>query len=162
MRPFSGLSLDLWTAEQAIADPDVLDGQHLVLDEDLTFGLRRQLAVARIDPARFQRASQCPCESTRRRRDHVVEGRGVIRVLTRGGAVVLSDLVVSPEDHGLWLRRQVRLPDRPSVPDDSYPRGIGRLLFHPTTMAGGPAQDAQLTDVLTLVRGRGFGAEQRR
>ena len=101
VRPFSGLSLVLWTAEQAIAHQDALDDQDLVLDEDLTFGLRRQLAVASVDPARFQRASKCPCESTGRGGDHVVEGGGVIRVLTGGGAVVLSDLVVSPEDHGL-------------------------------------------------------------
>ena len=101
MCPFGRLVPVLRTAEQAIANQDPLDDQYLVLDEDFTFGLRRQLAVARVDPARFQRAAQCPRESTGRGGDHVVEGRGVIRVLTRGGAVVLPYLVVRPEDHAL-------------------------------------------------------------
>ena len=134
VRPFGGLSLVFRAAGEAVPHANSLDHQHPVLDEDVSFSLGGQLAVAGVDPARLQRATEGSGQSTGCCRDNVVKGRGVLRVLAAGGAIVLAYLVMRPEDHGLGLRRQMRLPDRSALSDDPNPRCVGRLLFHSTTM----------------------------
>ena len=82
-------------------DVDPLDDQDLLHEVDLALGLRRQPAPARVDPARFQRATQGAGESTCRGRHDVVERRRVIGVLTGCRAVVLAHRAVRAEGDGL-------------------------------------------------------------
>jgi hypothetical protein len=105
MRALGGLSLVVGTAGQRVANANPLDDEDLVLDVDLALGLRRQPPLARVDPARLQRATQGAGESTGGCGDDVVEGRGVVGILTRRGAVVLADLVVRTEEDRLRLDR---------------------------------------------------------
>src|SRR5436189_4922508 len=101
-----------------VAAVDLLDDQNLVLDVDLALRLGGQLTAARVDPARFQRATQCSCESTGGGRDQVVQGRGLIWVLAGSGSVVLSHRPVGSE-RDLVIGRQIRLPDRTAFADDA-------------------------------------------
>ena len=83
------------------------------------------MASARIDPARLQRATQGPGESTRGGRDHVVE-RGGVRLERPGrGLIVLRDLVVHPEKNGGWLGRHKRLSQRSLDSLDANLRNVG-------------------------------------
>jgi hypothetical protein len=108
-------------------DADLLDHKDFVLDVDFALGLGGQPALARVDPARLQRAPEGAGESTRRGGDHVIEGRRVFRVLARRGAVVLAHRAVGAERDGLLLRREVGLADGAALPDDPYLRDISRL-----------------------------------
>ena len=124
MGAFSSLALVGRTAREPVVDVDALDDEHLVLDDHGAFGLGAQLPLARVDPARLQRATQGAGESTCGRGDDVVEGRGVVGILPRLGAVVFAHLVVGPEPDGLGLRRQVSPADRPALADDPHPRDV--------------------------------------
>ena len=75
------------------------------------------MTAARVDPARFQRATKCSCESTGGGRDQVVEGRCLIRVLAGSGSVMLSHRPVGPE-RDLVIGRQISLPDGTAFADD--------------------------------------------
>src|SRR5207237_2581871 len=90
-------------------------------------------AVAGVDLARFQCATQGAGQSTGRGGHHVVQRGGVVRELPRGRAVVLADLVVGPEEDGLRLDRQVGAPDRASLADDPDLRHVERLVHTPGT-----------------------------
>ena len=74
VRAFRGSSLLLRASTELIPHPDALDDQHTVLDLDVTLTFGSQPALARIDPARLQRASQCSGQSTGGCGDDVVEG----------------------------------------------------------------------------------------
>ena len=129
MRTLRGLSFVLRAARQLVADVNPLDDEHLVLDLDLAFRLRRQPPPARIDPARLQRATQGAGESTRSRGDDVVESRSVLGILTGRRAVVLTDLVVGAEEDGLGLDGEKGTADRASVADDPNSRHVGGLVL---------------------------------
>jgi hypothetical protein len=98
------LALVFGTVLQRVTDADSFDDEHLVLEVDVAFGLTAEATHAGVDPARLQRATQGPGQSTGRRGDDVVEGRRVIRILTGRGAVVLSDLVMGSEEDGFAAR----------------------------------------------------------
>ena len=135
MSTFGGLALVLRAASQPVVNADPLDHQHVVLHDDVAFGLGGQVPSTRVDPTRFQRAPQCPRQSAGCRRDDVVESGGMVGVLPGSGAVVVPDLVVGAEHDGLRLCRKLRVADGSAVPDDPYPRDVGRLVFHDSTMA---------------------------
>ena len=120
VRALGGLALVVWTALKSIPYMDTLDDEHLVLQHHHTLGLRAQFALARIDPARLQRAAQGPSESTGGGGDHVVERRGVVRILTGGRPVVLADLVVGAEEHRLGFGWNVGPAYGPAIADDPY------------------------------------------
>jgi hypothetical protein len=105
-------------------DADALDDQHLVLDDDIAFGVSAQSALARIDPARLQRATQGARESTGGRGDHVVERGGVLGILACRGPIVLAHLVVGAENYRLGFGRNMSRSDRPAFADDPDPRDI--------------------------------------
>jgi len=108
MRPLGGLVLIGRAARQRVVHPDPLDDEHPVFNFYVAFGRGDQLAAARIDPARLQRATQGPGQSTGGGRDHVVEGGGVR--LKRPGRclVVFRHLVVHSEKNRLRLVGQKR------------------------------------------------------
>jgi hypothetical protein len=60
VRTLGGLTLVGRTTRQRVVHPDPLDDEHSVLNFNLTFGRRDEVAAARIDPARLQRATQGP------------------------------------------------------------------------------------------------------
>jgi hypothetical protein len=124
MRSLRRLALVLRAAGEVIANVNALDHQHLVLDDHDTLGIRGQLSLAGVDPARLQRASKGARESTGRRGDHVVERRGVIGVLAGRGAVMLAHLVVGSEHDGLGFLRQVRSAEGTSLANDPDPRDV--------------------------------------
>ena len=124
MSPLGCLSLVLGASHQQVGDPDPLDHQHLVFEEDVTLPGCRQTAIAGVDPARLQRATQGAGQSTSRRGDDVVEGGGVVWELARRRPIVLAHLVVGAEQHRLGFGRHVCLPDRASLSDDADARDV--------------------------------------
>ena len=127
VRAFGRLAPVLGTAAQCVVDADLLDDEHLVHEVDVALGLGGQPALARVDPARLQRATQGPGQSTGSRRDDVVEGRGVLGVLAGGGAVVLAHRAVRAERDWFAFDREVRLADRAALADDPDPTYVRRL-----------------------------------
>ena len=105
MRTLSGLSFIVGTTGQRVADANSLDHEDLILEVHLAFGFSRKSPIACVDPARLQRATQGPGESTGGRGDDVIEGSGVVGILAGGGAVVLTHLVVGAEENRLRLSR---------------------------------------------------------
>jgi hypothetical protein len=84
-------------ALERVADPNPLDDEHAILDLDVAFGIRCQVALPGFDPARLQRATQGSGQSTSRGRDDVVE-RGRVRLeRARRGPVMFRNLVVDAE-----------------------------------------------------------------
>ena len=96
VRPLGGIALLGRASFQHVVHPDPFNNQHTVFDFDLAFGRRDQIAPARIDSARLQRATQGSGESTGRGRDHVVKS-GRVRLVPGLRLVVLRDLVMNPE-----------------------------------------------------------------
>jgi hypothetical protein len=145
MRALCCLALVVRHAAQRVVNLDPLDDQDLVLEVDLAFGLGGQLAAARVDPARLQRATEGAGESTRRRGDDVVESRGVLGVLAGSGAVVLTDGTMGAERDGLVFGRQVGLADRPALADDPDLAQVCRVRsgFHLTRLTGLKGDDFQ-------------------
>jgi hypothetical protein len=134
VRALCRLALVWRTSRERVPDPDPLDHQHFVLDDDVAFRLARQAAISGFDPARLQRAPEGAGQSTSRRGDDVVERGCVIGVLTWRGPIVLPHLVVRAENHRVGLRRKVGLPDRSSLPDDADARNVFGRLVHSSTM----------------------------
>ena len=69
------LVLKIAIQENPIHDVNPLQHEYVALCFDLAMDLCHQLAVARIDVTRLQRASEGAEQSTTGRRDHVVDGR---------------------------------------------------------------------------------------
>jgi hypothetical protein len=126
VRPLRGLALVVRAAGQRVANANPFDDEDLVLEVDLAFGFRRELPLARIDPARLQRATQGAGESTCGGRHDIVERGGMVGILAGGGAVVLAHLVVRPKEHGVGLGRQERATDGTTVADDPDSRHVLR------------------------------------
>jgi hypothetical protein len=124
VRALRRLALVLGAAGQRVAHANPLDDEHLLVEVDLAFGFRRKPALARVDPARLQRATQGAGESTGRGGDDVVERGRVVLILAGRRAVVLTNLVVGSEEHGVGLRRQERATNGTVVPDDPDSRDV--------------------------------------
>jgi len=120
MRPLRCLAFVLRTVAQRVRDPDLLDDEDLLLEVDLGFGLRGQTSLARVNPARLQRAAESARESTGGRSDDVVERRRVLRVLAGRCAVVLAHGTMRAEDHGLVFGGEERLSNRSAVANDPH------------------------------------------
>jgi hypothetical protein len=120
VRSLGGLPLVLGAVAQRVCDPDSFDDKDLVLEVDLSLGLRGQSPLARIDPARLQRATKGAGESTGGRGHDVIERRGVFRVLTRRGAVVLAHGPMRAKDHRPVFGREERLANGSALADDPY------------------------------------------
>jgi hypothetical protein len=130
MRPLGGLALVVWAAGQAITDMDAFDDQDLVLYDHNAVSVCAQLALARIDPARLQRAPKRSRQSTGGSRHHVVESRGVLGILTGGGPIVLAHLVVRAEQDRVGSRRKKGLANGPALPNDPNPGDIFGLVHN--------------------------------
>jgi len=91
------LTLVLRTPLQPVAHADALDDQHTVLDFHVALSLGRQPALARVDPARFQRATQGAGQSAGRGGHYVIERGGVRFECLRLSAVMLGDRVMDAE-----------------------------------------------------------------
>jgi hypothetical protein len=116
--PLGGLALVVRAAGQPITDMDALDDQDLVLHDYHAFSLCAQLALARIDPARLQRASKRSRESTGGSRHHIVERGGVLGILAEGGPIVLAHLVMGAEQDRVGSRREKGLANGSALPND--------------------------------------------
>src|SRR5216683_2081960 len=60
----------------------------------------------------------------------------MVGILPSGGAVVLADLIVSPEHDGFRLRRNVGAANRPAFTDDPDLRDVLRLIHADQISAG--------------------------
>ncbi len=87
-----GLLPALFGDREPVAHVDALDDQHAVLGLDLADGLNVVAVRIDFDLTRLQRAGEGAGQSAPGRRDHVVERRGVRRVLLGPDAIVLGDL----------------------------------------------------------------------
>jgi hypothetical protein len=105
MRALGHLALVIGAPGEVIAHVDALDHEHLLLQHDDAFGIRAEPTLAGVDPARLQRATQGPGESTGGRGHHVVESGGMVRILPRSGAVMLANLIVRAEHDRPGFRR---------------------------------------------------------
>ena len=105
---------------EAVANCDAADHQHLVVELDLTDRLDVVALRIDFDLTRLQRAGEGAGQSATGRGDHVIERRGVRRVLLRIHAVVLGDLGVHSEEHGLGLGGQIGEPLRAAEPLDPH------------------------------------------
>jgi len=103
---------------------DALDDQHLILDDDYAFGVAAELPLARVDPARLQRAPERSSESTGGRRHQIVEGGGVLGILAGSCPVMLAHLVMGAEHHRLGRGGKVGLSNRPALADYPDPRDV--------------------------------------
>jgi hypothetical protein len=115
---FRCFTLVLRAAAKRVADSDAFDHEHFVLEVDLAFSLGRESPLARVDPARLQRATEGADESTGGRGDYVIEGGGVVGVLAGRRAVMLAHLVVGAEEYGVGFGRQEGPTDGTPVADD--------------------------------------------
>ena len=71
--------------------------QHLVLCLDLADDICRQIPLPGGNPARLQRATKGPRQSASRRRNEIVDSRGVRWVYARIHAIVFGYLVMHSE-----------------------------------------------------------------
>jgi hypothetical protein len=110
---------------QPIVDLDPLDDQHTVFGLDLTDGLDFVPTWINSDLTRLQRACERAGQSTACGRDDVVERRCVRRILLWPDAIVLRNLRMHSEGHGVILGGQIREPLRATKPFDSHPRNVG-------------------------------------
>ena len=97
MGSLGGVALLRRAALERVVDPNPLYDEHAILDLDVPFGIRRQVALPSLDPARLQRASQCSGQSTGCGRDDVIERRRVRLERARRGMVMFRHLVVDAE-----------------------------------------------------------------
>ena len=121
VRSLRGLALVVGAARQGVVHADPLDDEDPVFYLDVTFGSRHQLAAARIDPARLQRATQGAGQSTGGGRYHIVKRRGVRLIRPGGRLIVRRHLVVHPEENRLRLCGEIRPSKRALHPLDAYP-----------------------------------------
>jgi len=105
---------------EPVANGDAADHQHLVLELDLTDRLDVVALWIDFDLTRLQRAGEGAGQSAAGRRDHVIERRGVRRVLLGVHAVVLRDLGVHSEAHGLGFGGQMGEPLGAAEPLDPH------------------------------------------
>jgi hypothetical protein len=88
---------------QPVGHGDALDDQGLVLEHNLADRLDVEVISPDLDVTRFQRAGKGARQSPTRSRDHVVKRGGARRELVGPDAVVLGDLGMHAEGHGLLL-----------------------------------------------------------
>ena len=120
MRPLRCFAFVLWAVPQRVCDPDLLDDEDLLLQVDLAFGLRGQTSLARVNPARLQRAAESARESTGGRSNDIVKRGGVLRVLAGRRAVVLAHGPMRAEENGLVFGGEERLSNRSAVANDPH------------------------------------------
>ncbi len=89
---------------QFVIHVDPAQDEHTAVLLDVTHHLRDEILRAEPYLARCQRAGKCARQSATRRRNHIVDGRGMRLDLRHVDAVVLGDRPVNTEEHGLTLR----------------------------------------------------------
>jgi hypothetical protein len=119
---------------ESVANRDPLDHEYAVLGLDLPERLDVVLIGINIDLTRLQRAGKGAGQSASGRSDDVVQRRRVGRVLIGAYAVMLGDLGMHAERHGLRLGWEVSEPLRPAEPLDLHARGVGDFC-HPQRKA---------------------------
>ena len=139
VRPVGRLDLVLRAARQTVTDPDPLDHENLLFDQDVTFGVGCQPAAAGVDSARLQRAPEGAAESTGGGGHDIVERGRVVGKDTGRRAVVLPYFVVGAEENWFGLGRQVGAADRPPVPLDPHLGDVHRLV-HAAILTGSGIQ----------------------
>jgi hypothetical protein len=92
---------------EVIGDVDAADDQDIVLELDLARDLGGEAAVAGVDLARLQRASEGAGQSAAGGGHHVVESGRVGLDDLGVDLVVGGHRAVHAEDHGSGLRRQI-------------------------------------------------------
>jgi hypothetical protein len=114
-------------AAQPVGHDDALDDQRLVLKNDLADRYDAEIIRVNIDVTRFQRAGKGARQSPARGRDDIVQRRRARGKVVGADAVVLGDLGVDAEGHGVHLGGEVSQPLGPAQALDPDTRGIGDL-----------------------------------
>jgi hypothetical protein len=92
---------------QMIDDPYSPDYQNVVLSLDLAHHLTDQVPAAGIYLARLQRAPEGADQSTRRRRNHVIDCRRMRLYYSRADTIMLGDGTMDSEPDRLPFGRKV-------------------------------------------------------
>jgi hypothetical protein len=122
-------------------DPDALDNQHAIVGLDLADRLYLVALRIDLDLTRLQRAGERARQSPPGGSHHVIECRGVRRILLRTHPVVLGHLGMHAEHNWLRLGREVRQPLGPAEPFNPDPRYVrdpshGALKDNPIAAGG--------------------------
>jgi hypothetical protein len=112
---------------QLVLDMYPFDHQDLVVELDLTDGVTAETTVPGGDAARLQRTPERAGQSTRSRRHHIIQGRGMRLERSLGGAVMGGDGPVHPEHDRTLLDRDVGVAQRPAAPLDVNHRPVHHL-----------------------------------
>jgi hypothetical protein len=110
---------------QEVLDVDALDDKHLVLNLDLAEAFTDQPALTRWNLARLQRASKRAGQSASGCSHDVIQRRRMLGLAAARDTVVIRDLVMDAEGHGLGLGRNRRAAQRASYTLDADARSIG-------------------------------------
>jgi hypothetical protein len=92
---------------ESLLDP--LEYKNLALRLYFTDSIGVEAIFVEGNLTRCQRASKGAEQSATSRCDHIVEGGGVRLHFVRRGSVVFGDLTMRAEQHGVLLRREMRL-----------------------------------------------------
>ena len=95
---------------EPVGHVDALDDQHLFIFLDVTDGFRDQEALTRRYLTRFQRASECPGQSTTGGGDQIVQGCRMWIMIGHADAIMFSNFGVYPKLYRLIFNRQVGAP----------------------------------------------------
>lgn len=116
-----------------IMDADALDDQHPILGLDLADRLDLVALRIDLDLTRLQRAGERAGQSPSGGSHHVIERRGVRRILLGTYSIVLSHLRVHTEDNRLRFGREVGEPLGAAQPFDPDPRYVCDLAHQADT-----------------------------
>ena len=130
---------------------DPLEYEDLVLRFYLSYGIGVEAVLVKRYLTRCQRAREGAQQSATCRCDQVIDGGSVGFHFVGGGSVVLGDLAVSTEQHGVLLRWEFRLPDQAPNrihPDPGHVSYIGHQLasFAGCFSISNPYPDSQDTN----------------
>lgn len=112
MNPLDGSAL-LFGSTQMIPDEDAPDNQYVSVQLYFPGNVSRKLSIARINFARFQRASERPGQSATGRCNDVIQRRGPRGKFVRWNLIVLGYFRVNAERHRLVFARQIGKTNRP-------------------------------------------------
>ena len=119
MYPFRGCAV-FFRRAQVIGDMNALYHQHFVFLLDFADYLRYEIAVARPDLTRFQRASKGAGESATGCGDEIIEGCGMGFVLRHVHAIAFGDLRMDAKENRLCFLRHIGATQRAAHTLNAY------------------------------------------
>jgi hypothetical protein len=134
VQALDGLTLG-FRSPQLVMRVDAPDDQDLAVQFDFAGDLRNQLAVARVNLARFQRTAKSAGQSTACCGDDIIKCGCARWKFFRRDLVMLGHFGMDPEGHRIFFGGQPGQPLGAGLPFNPHPRGVYNLIvfrhFHP-------------------------------